>query len=117
HPHARIKRIDASKAAALPGVMGILTSDNAPKIPWYAGKSALFDKTLRMAGDEVACVAAINERVADDALALINVEYEILPHVVDTMEAMKPGAPQLHEEEKNIKGGAPAEYSRGDVAA
>jgi xanthine dehydrogenase YagR molybdenum-binding subunit len=110
-----VKRVDVSKAAALPGVLGVLTADNAPKLPWYAGKSFLFDPHVRLVGDEVAAVAAINERVAEDALSLIDVEYEILPHVVDQMEAMKPGAPQLHDEEKNIKGGAPAEYARGDV--
>jgi CO/xanthine dehydrogenase Mo-binding subunit len=100
HAHARIRKIDTSKAAALPGVKAIVTRadfkaqdgdlvdilDNV-----MAGKKALYD------GHAVAAVAAVSASVARKALSLIEVDYEILPHVTDVDEAMKPGAPLLHE--------------------
>jgi CO/xanthine dehydrogenase Mo-binding subunit len=77
-PHARIKRIDASRAQALPGVHAVLSSANAPDIEWYE-TSRLFDRTLRFVGDEVAAVAADSEEIAEDAVRLIEVDYEALP--------------------------------------
>jgi xanthine dehydrogenase YagR molybdenum-binding subunit len=91
-PHARIRRIDMSRAAALPGVRAVLTSARAPDITWYQD-SLLFDSTVRYIGDEVAAVAAD----AEDALRLIDVEYEPLPFVVDLEAALRADAPKLRE--------------------
>ncbi len=112
HPHARIKSIDVSKAKKIKGVLGILTHENAPKIGWY-GRSYLFDPHLRYAGDEVACVVAESEAIAERALEAIQVEYEVLPFVVDPHEALKKDAPKLYKD-GNLNGGKPARYERGD---
>lgn len=78
HPHAKVTRVDASRAKALDGVHAVLSAFEAPEIPWYE-TSRLFDRTLRFVGDEVAAVAAENEDLARDALRLIEVVYEPLP--------------------------------------
>jgi|GEM_PF-3260164 len=65
YPHARITRIDTSAAERLPGVLGVITHGNTPKIPWYSGTTSLFDTTLRYEGDEVACVAAETAAIAE----------------------------------------------------
>ena len=114
HPHAKIIKIDTSKAKALPGVLAIISSENNPDVPWYYGISRLFDRHVRYAGDEVACVAAETEQIANKALALIDVTYETLPHVVDAGDALKPGAPQLYDN-GNVMRGKPFEYERGDI--
>jgi CO/xanthine dehydrogenase Mo-binding subunit len=79
HPHARIARIDTSRAEALPGVHAVLSVANAPDMAWYQ-ESRLFDRTVRFVGDEVAAVAADSEEIAEDALRLIEVVYEPLAH-------------------------------------
>ncbi len=112
-PHANIKNIDVSKAKKLPGVLAVLTHESSPKIPWYR-VSYLFDPHLRFQGDEVACVAAESEKIAEEALKLIDVEYEELPFVVDAGKAMQPDATKLYDE-GNIVGGKPSVYERGDV--
>ncbi|HXF65009.1 MAG TPA: xanthine dehydrogenase family protein molybdopterin-binding subunit [Caldilineaceae bacterium] len=114
HPHARILRIDTSQAEALPGVHAVLSSANAPAIDWYEEKSQLFDATLRYVGDEVAAVAAESEEIAEDALRLIQVEYEPLPHVLEMEQAMQPGAPQLHADKPGNRSSEPKVYTRGD---
>ncbi len=114
HAHARIRRIDTSRAEGAPGVRLVLTSHNAPKIPWYNGMSWLFDPELRYTGDEVALVVAEDPAAARDALDLIEVDYEVLPHVVDPEEALRPGAVAVHPS-GNILDGAPERYERGDV--
>jgi xanthine dehydrogenase YagR molybdenum-binding subunit len=113
-PHAHIRRIDVARAAALPGVRAVLSSANAPEIPWYQD-SVLFERTVRFAGDEVAAVAADTEEVAEDALRLIDVEYEALPFVVDLDAALQPNAPRLRQE-GNIAS-EPTIYQRGDLEA
>jgi xanthine dehydrogenase YagR molybdenum-binding subunit len=114
HPHARIRRIDISRAEALPGVHAVLCADNAPEIEWY-DDSYLFDRTLRFVGEEVAAVAAESPEVAQDALRLIDVEYEPLPHVTDMLAALQEDAPALHE--GGNQAGETKEYSRGDTEA
>ncbi len=114
HPHARIKNIDITNAQKLPGVLAVITHKNTPKIPWYRGASFLFDPHLRYLGDEVACVAAESEHTAEEALRLINVEYDALPFVTDAGKAMKPDAPKIHKD-GNIRGGKPEDYQRGDI--
>ena len=96
HPHARIRSIDTGKAMKLPGVLAIMTHENAPEIPWYGGTSRLFDRHLRFEGDEVACVVAETETIANRALTTIMVDYEILPFIVDHASGRKEGAPILH---------------------
>jgi xanthine dehydrogenase molybdenum-binding subunit len=99
YPHANIKRIDKSRAEALPGVQAILTHADLPD---WEGKTSryvrLLDKKVRFVGDSVALVAATSEEIAAEALGLIDVEYERLPAVYDMEEAMAPGAPQLYAE-------------------
>ncbi len=106
--HARIKHIDASKARALPGVHAVLTYHDIPRVVYStAGQSDpipgpldtfSLDRKVRFVGDRVAFVAAESEEVAERALALIEVEYEELPAILDSREAMKPGAPRIHDE-------------------
>ena len=140
HPHARILAIDTSLALALPGVKAVVTRDDFPDMPdEYAAAGELTinyrDVTRNMMarekvlydGHPVAAVAAISESVAREALRLIKVDYQILPHVIDVREAMRPDAPLLHEaqytEGISPKPDKPSniakrlEFSRGDVAA
>jgi xanthine dehydrogenase YagR molybdenum-binding subunit len=77
YPHARIRRIDSSRAERVDGVRAVLSSASSPRIGWYE-ESALFDRTVRFIGDEVAAVAAESEELAEDAARLIAVEYEPL---------------------------------------
>ncbi|MBM4348959.1 MAG: xanthine dehydrogenase family protein molybdopterin-binding subunit [Deltaproteobacteria bacterium] len=116
HPHARILHIDTSKARRLRGVKSIVTADDTPKIPFGPRTEdwTIFavDK-VRFIGDEVAGVAAIDEETAEEALELIQVEYEELPAVFDPIEAMQPGAPLIHDRERNIV--SEFKLNRGDV--
>lgn len=112
-PHARIKKIDISKAKRLPGVLAIMTNENAPKISWYQG-SFLFDPHIRYQGDEVACVAAESEHIAEQAIKSIEVEYEELPFVIDPEKAMQPEAPKIIDS-GNISSGKPSIYERGNI--
>lgn len=99
HAHALIKRIDKSKAEKLPGVKAVLTQEDIPA--WRGGTPRhlpILDRKVRYVGDAVALVAATSEEIAKEALALIDVEYELLPAVFDMEKALKPGAPQLYVE-------------------
>ncbi len=116
HAHARIARIETRKAERAPGVRAVLSSVNAPKIHWHSGASWLFDPELKFVGDEVALVVAEDAAAARDALDLIEVEYEVLPHVLDAEEALRPGAPLVHPD-GNILGGEWERYARGDADA
>lgn len=108
HAHARIRRIDVSKARALPGVHAVLTYQDIPRVVFStAGQSdpipgpldfVSLDSKVRYVGDRVAAVAAETPEIAEEALRLIEVEYEVLPAVLDPREAMKPGAPVIHDE-------------------
>ncbi len=108
HAHAIIKRIDASKARALPGVHAVLTHEDVPRVAYTtAGQSHpepgphdnySLDYKVRFVGDRVAAVAAETEEIALRALELIEVEYEILPAIFDPRDSMKQGAPVLHDE-------------------
>jgi xanthine dehydrogenase molybdenum-binding subunit len=124
HPHARIVSIDTSKALAHEGVKAVLTVDNVPRV-LHAGAPAprieslvkdqyIFDEKVRYVGDGVAAVAAVSEEIADEALDLIEVEYELLPAVYDIEEAMRPDAPRIHDSEGNLVM-PPIEIEQGDV--
>lgn len=109
HAHARIAHIDTSKARTLPGVYAVLTHADVPHVRHTnAGQSypepspydrVVLDDKVRFVGDRVAVVAAENVRIAEQALALITVEYEVLPAVFDMEAAMQPGAPVIHNED------------------
>jgi xanthine dehydrogenase molybdenum-binding subunit len=111
HAHARIKRIDTSKAEALPGVKAVLTNADFPRAgdkaldlgegsanaKWLLDNLLASDKALYH-GHAIAAVAATDQHVAEDALALIQVDYEVLPAVIDVREAMLDTAPILHDD-------------------
>jgi CO/xanthine dehydrogenase Mo-binding subunit len=111
YPHARIVSIDTSKAWKVDGVKAIVTGKDEPN--HYQGKSIrdipclCWDK-VRYIGDRVAAVAAETREAAEEALNLIEVEYEQLPAVFDVLEAMKPDAPVLHDNAPSYDG-APAD--------
>jgi len=111
YPHARIKSIDTSKAWKVAGVKAIVTGKDEPE--HYQGKSIrdipvlCWDK-VRFVGDRVAAVAAEDKDAAEEAIHLIDVEYEELPAVFDVLEAIKPGAPVLHDNAPAYDG-APAD--------
>ncbi|MFC1894054.1 xanthine dehydrogenase family protein molybdopterin-binding subunit [Chloroflexota bacterium] len=98
HAHARIVRIDTSKAERLAGVKAVLTYQNVPKVHPRRKLEYLLDETVHCAGEEVAVVAAVTKEIAEEALKLIEVEYEVLPAVFDAEEAMKPDAPLVYPE-------------------
>ena len=101
-PHAKIRKIDISKATRLKGVKAIITSQDTPLIkysisPTWADQMILDDQKIRCIGDEIAAVAAVTEEIAEAALELIQVQLEELPGVYDPLEAMKEGAPLVHD--------------------
>jgi CO/xanthine dehydrogenase Mo-binding subunit len=100
HAHALIKSIDASKAAALPGVKGVVTGANTPGyIGLYLQDRHIFaTDRVRYIGDPVAGVAAVSEEIAEQACKLVKVEYAPLPDVFDPEQAARPDAPILHPE-------------------
>lgn len=106
HAHARILDIDYSRALRLPGVRAVVTGKDAKGenfgfLPTTRDKKPLETEKVRYVGDEIAAVAAIDKDIAEEALGLIKVDYEVLPAVFDSDEAMKDGAPQLHDHVKN----------------
>ena len=106
HAHAKITSIDTSRAEALPGVEAVCTYEDCP----------VFSDTILYAGQEVGAVAAVDENIAAQAVQLIDVVYDVLPHVVDPDEAMAPGAPLVGTwADSNIS----SEWAvdRGDVEA
>lgn len=123
HAHARILRIDTTRARALPGVHGVVTGEDARQLsnplPAFCAEPvvqyALAVEKVRYAGEAVAAVAAVDRYTAEDALALIDVQYEPLPVLTDPFEAMKAEAPKVHE---NLPGNLVFEKTLtfGDVA-
>jgi CO/xanthine dehydrogenase Mo-binding subunit len=113
--HARIRRIDAAKAAALPGVLAVLTGDNLDVVSnsfgaYVRDQQILATDKARYAGDMVAAVAATESAIAEDALKLIEVIYEELPAVFTVDEALKKDAPLVHE---SLEGRKDPGYGRG----
>src|SRR5437763_1401030 len=100
-PHARIKKIDPSKALALEGVVCVVVGEDAPNkygiLPVGHDETALAVDKVRYVGDNVACVCAISERIAEEAVELIDVEYEPLPAYFDPEEAMTAERDLIHE--------------------
>ena len=98
YAHAKIMSIDTSKAEKLPGVKCVLTHQNIPKIHPMRMLEYILDETVHYPGEEVAAVAALTADIAEEALGLIEVKYEVLPAVFKAEEAMKPDAPLVHPE-------------------
>ena len=101
YPHARIKRIDTSRAEVLEGVVAVVVGKDAPKtygiLPVGHDETALAVDKVRYVGDNVACVAAVDEATAERALELIEVEYEVLPAYFDPEESMKAETDLIHD--------------------
>jgi CO/xanthine dehydrogenase Mo-binding subunit len=99
-PHARIVRVDATRARALPGVVAVLTGEDVEQRPFGFAKDqvALKRGKVRCIRDEVAAVAAETAEIAEAALELIDADYAPLPAVFDPLAALAPGAPLVHEE-------------------
>lgn len=119
-PHARVLLVDTSAAAALPGVVAVVTGDDCRipfgVLPIAENEFPLAREKVRYRGDAVAAVAAVDEATAARALALIRVEYEELPAYFDAKKAMKAGAEPIHAEKpNNILREVHAEF--GDTAA
>ncbi|HEU5094038.1 MAG TPA: xanthine dehydrogenase family protein molybdopterin-binding subunit [Reyranella sp.] len=131
HPHARIRSIDTSKAEKLPGVKAVITARDVVDFPldksvmlgiqdmrWMCRNVMAREKAL-FAGHPVAAVAATTEKIAAEACKLIEVDYEVLPWVIDVEEAMKPDAPILHDfmtfEGKPSNIASKLEHKLGDV--
>src|SRR5262245_43306944 len=114
-PHARIGRIDASRAAALPGVVAVVSRDNLNVASnafgaYVRDQQILATDKVRYVGDMVAAVAAVDEALAEKALQLIDVEYEELRAVYTIDEALRENAPLVHE---NLAGRKDQHYGRG----
>ncbi len=132
YAHAKIVKIDTSKARKLPGVEAVITPEDVPKKSFNRSplgithppsrrardirdEYVLTDKA-RYIGDAVAAVAAVNEMIAEEALELIEVEYEKLAAMLDTTQAMKPDAARIHDFAKgNIASHIPYAFATGDV--
>ncbi|MBV8133828.1 MAG: molybdopterin-dependent oxidoreductase, partial [Alphaproteobacteria bacterium] len=139
HAHARIRSIDASRALALPGVKAVVTSADFPdqkfayvgpervqQNAWHITRNVMAREKALYEGHAVAAVAAIDKATAEEAAALVDIDYEVLPHVIDVDEAMQPDAPLLFED-MITRGVEPApirpsniakrvEFAIGDVA-
>jgi len=117
--HAKILHIDTSKAEKLSGVKGVMTGADIPDrkygiVPKAKDEYALAKTKVRYIGDEVAAVCAVDPEIAEEALELIKVDYEELPAVFDPMQAIKEGAPLVHDDvQKNISASIRKEF--GDV--
>jgi CO/xanthine dehydrogenase Mo-binding subunit len=111
HAHARIRSIDVAKAAALPGVKAVVTAADFPEQKfeyvgpervaqnyWHMTRNIMAREKVLYEGHPVAAVAASSKAIADQALALIAVDYEVLPHVIDVDAAMAPDAPLLFDD-------------------
>ena len=98
YAHAKIVSMDTSKAEALPGVKCILTHKNVPKVHPSRKLEYLLSETVHFPGEEVAAVAALTAEIAEEALGLMNVQYEVLPGIFNPDEAIKPGAILSHTE-------------------
>jgi xanthine dehydrogenase molybdenum-binding subunit len=120
YPHARIVKIDTARAQALPGVKVVLTGADVPnnfKFGFLKDNPPLKSGKVLSTRDEIAAVAAISTEIAEEALDLIEVEYEELPGIFDPLAAMKEGSALIHEELKSNILKLPWKFVHGDVEA
>ncbi len=144
HAHARIKKIDTSKAKALTGVKAVITASDLPHLPKGATAPLVGEVSIDMSaikeivmasdkaryhGQVVAAVAAIDPFIAEEAAGLVEIDYEVLPVVTDVLQAMQPGTALVHEDLHTLeeatqeKSDQPSNiathmfYTRGDVEA
>ncbi len=117
YPHARRARVDTSRARRLLGVRAVITAEDVPQIRYGFMKDppVLKSGKVRSYRDEVAAVAAIDPEIAEEAINLIEVEYEALPGIFDPIEALKEDAPLVHEENKSNILKLPWKLVAGDV--
>jgi CO/xanthine dehydrogenase Mo-binding subunit len=104
YPHARIRHIDTRKAEKLAGVRAVVTAEDTIKRPWgafFADQYILSVGKTRYVGEEVAAVAAIDPDIAEEAIDLIDVDWEPMAGVFDAEEAMQDGAPLVHDDKAN----------------
>ena len=123
-PHARVLRIDTSRAEALPGVIAVITADRVEQYPFGFAKDHLALKggaadggKVRCIRDEIAAVAAEREEIAQEATRLIRVDYEELPAVFDPDSALRDGAPLVHDELGSNLVNLRYQFVHGDVDA
>ncbi len=136
HAHARIKSINVAKALAVPGVKAVLTGKDFPELPnrmealgeipfnpYHCAHNVIARDKVVYNGHAVAVVAATSPHIAEEALSLIEVEYEVLPAVLNVDDSMKPGAPILHAELRTPETGdnqtniaSHMQFQRGNVA-
>jgi len=114
--HARIVSVDTSRAERLAGVRAVITAKDIENVPFGHGRdnTPLKGDKVRCIRDEIAAVAAETEEIAREAASLIRVEYEDLPPILTTEEALREGAPLIHEE-KGTNVAVTYDYSHGDV--
>jgi CO/xanthine dehydrogenase Mo-binding subunit len=128
HAHAWIRSIDTSKAEALPGVKAVVSAKDFPDQKfeyqgpervqqnfWHMTRNVMAREKALYEGHAVAAVAAISKSVAEEAASLIAIDYEVLPHVIDVDEAMKPDAPLLFEDQIT-RGIEPAPTTPSNIA-
>jgi CO/xanthine dehydrogenase Mo-binding subunit len=127
HPHARIKSINFEKAMALPGVKAVMTGHDLVEYPWdkpaplgiqdlrFNSRNVMAREKALYAGHAVAAVAATSASIAAAALKLIEIDYEVLPWVIDVDEALQPGAPLLHDHMRNV-GAKPGPATTSNIA-
>ena len=127
HPHARIRSINSDKALALPGVKAVMIGEDLVEFPWdkaaplgiqdlrFNSRNVMAREKALYVGHPVAAVAAISNKIAADALKLIEVDYEVLPWVIDVDEALQPGAPILHEHMRGV-GAKPGPGTTSNIA-
>ena len=116
-PHARLVRVDTRRAAALPGVLAVITGADVEQHPFGFVKDQLALKagTVRCVRDEIAAVAAESPAIAEEAVTLIDVEYTELPAVFDPEAALRPGAPLVHEGRPSNLTDLRYQFGHGDV--
>lgn len=130
YAHAKIRSIDTSRAEGVAGVAAVVTIEDVPRTPFNRSMADailvnpegelrdqyIFDRRVRFVGDTVAAIAASDADIAEEALSLIDVDYEVLPAVFDPIEAMKTDAPRIHDfAERNIAMHIGDSFTSGDA--
>src|SRR5882672_6597871 len=121
YAHANVKGIDTSKAAAVPGVVAVVTGElmAAHNLAWmptlsYDTQAVLATDKVRFQGQEVAAVVAEDPYIAVDALELIDVDYEMLPAIITPQQALEPGAPVIRDDKEGQTDNHIYDWEAGD---